>query len=291
MTPSLSPRRDLLRMVDWSSLKSEFIWIYEGHIDPRYRDTRDHHQGQAALLLLAGTLSVENDAGRIDARAGDWVLPREGPRLQRFSDDTRVLSIHYGLYWPGNQPVFEIETAMVFTSVDFPQLEKQGRIFHRQVARLFPGVGAQLPWTQGSLPDHLKLQRAFSAWMCVLVDVLLAAGATASRLGKVDERILHAVQVLDELRVNVIFDEVWLAREVGLSASQLDRLFSRQFGCTPRQYMERRKLERAKDLIRSAPLSIKQIAYETGFRSLPYFSRWFNQRAGMSPRAFQKSVR
>src|SRR4051812_34658509 len=91
-----------LRMVDWSHLKSEFVWAYEGDVEPAYRNTRSHHLGQSALLLLSGQLTIETEAGSVLVRQGTWAFPREGPRLQRFSDDARVLSVHFHLYWPGN---------------------------------------------------------------------------------------------------------------------------------------------------------------------------------------------
>ena len=173
-------------------------------------------------------------------------------------------------------------------AADWPQLERRTRVLLRQVMRKFPGAANQLPWTTGNLSDYLALQDVFASWLREFVATMLASGATASRLGQVDSRVLQALQTLDDLPVNRPLDQTWLAGEVRLSPSQLDRLFGKQFGLTPRQYFDRRKLGRAMDLIRGAPLSIKQIAYETGFRSLPYFSRWFQARTGLSPRAFKK---
>ena len=286
--PTLSKTN--LRMADWSNLKSEFVWAYEGVVGAPYRNTRNHHQGQSALLLRSGHLTIENENGVVRVDEGMWAFPREGSRLQRFSDNARVVSVHFQVYWPGNQPLFDFQTALVFKSSDYPELEKQSRRLCRQVDRVFPGIGAQLPWTRGSLSNYLELQIVFTRWLNIYVNSLLAAGVTPSRLGQVDERVLRAAQILDDLPVDVSFDERWLAKEVGLSASQLDRIFGKQFDLTPRQYFENRKLARAKDLIRSAPLTIKQIAYETGFRSLPYFSRWFHAKTGQSPRAFKKAV-
>jgi AraC-like DNA-binding protein len=241
------------------------------------------------LLLKSGQLTIENENGSATVQAGSWAFPREGPRLQHFSDDAAVFSVHFMLYWPGNQPLFHCDTAIVLASTAWPQLEKQTRILCRQVERLFPGVANQLPWTRGTLRNHLDIQRVFASWLCVYVDALLASGATPSRLGQVDERVLQAAMILDRLPMSVTFDESWLAAEVRLSPSQLDRLFTRQFGQTPRGYFERLKLGHAADLVRNAPMSIKQIAYQTGFRSLPYFSRWFRAKTGMSPRAFKTS--
>jgi len=289
MPLSLLPRpTDKIRMADWAHLKPEFDWVYEGKVDEPYRLSRSHHPGQSVLLLTKGSLLVETKTGKIRARKNQWVLPHQGPRLQHFSEDACVLSIHFNLAWPGGQPLFNWDTACILESSSYPLLEKQARRLLRVAERHLPGAKNNLPYVLGDLKTHFILQKSFTTWLALLVGVLLDSGVAPSRLGQTDDRILQAVSILDALPVEVAFDAVWLAHEVSLSPSQLDRLFIRQFGMTPRQYLEQRKLLCAFELMRSSPLNIKQIAYEVGFHSLPSFSRWFKQKAGISPRRFQK---
>lgn len=292
MTDLFSRRQfDHIRMVDWAHLKSELVWVYEGNVTPPYDNTREHNPGQSALLILEGRMRVETENSAIEAKQGQWVFPRQGQRLQQFFDHPRVLSVHFHVYWPGGQPLFQSDTALVLESSSYPRLEKQTRILKRIVEKKLPGVGGNLLWEKGSLKTHFLFQRAFDSWLCVYVDTLEEAGVNPSRLGQVDDRILNAVNFLDDFPLRETFNERQLATQIGLSPSQLDRLFIKQFNLTPRQYLEAKKLEQAKNLIRSAPLSIKQITYETGFNSLPSFSRWFRQKTGLSPKEFQKKSR
>lgn len=290
---SKRPRRLLsqVRMVDWAHLKSELVWVYEGNVVPPYDNTWNHNEGYSALLLLRGRLRVETELGAVEAHQGQWVFPRQGRRLQRFMDDPRVLSVHFNFYWPGGQPLFHWDTALVLESSEVPQLERQTRILHRVVERNLPGVGGNLLWERGTLNTHLRFQRAFDSWLYVFANTLEEAGITPSRVGPMDERILKAVHLLDDLPLAEIFNEQRLAAEVNLSSSQLDRLFLKEFSRTPRQYFEGRRIEYAKNLIVSAPLSMKQITYEIGFSSLPSFSRWFRQKTGLSPKEYKKTPR
>lgn len=290
--PKLSPRSpNHVRMVDWAHLKSELVWVYEGNVTPPYDNTWEHNQGYSALLLLHGRLRVETEAGAVNARAGQWVFPRQGRRLQRFTDKPRVLSVHFNFYWPGGKPLFQWDTALVLSADEVPQLERQTRILQRVVERNLPGVGGNLLWERGTLKTHLRLQRAFDSWLYVFSNTLEDAGVAPSRVGPMDERILKAVHILDDLPLGEIFNEQRLAAEVNLSSSQLDRLFLKEFNRTPRQYFEDRRIEYAKNLVVSAPLSMKEITYEIGFGSLPSFSRWFRQKTGVSPKAYKKSPR
>ncbi len=276
-----------MRMSDWAHLRAEFAWIYEGFVEKPYRDIRDHLPGQSALLMLDGQLSVKTDKAVVHAKKGQWCFPTPGPRHQRFSDDTRVLSIHFKFYWPGGQPLFNSDAAIVLDAGTFPRLEKKARALHKVVKTQLPEASSNLLWLHGDLQAHLLLQSAFLDWLCIYTNSLLEIGIVPSRLGDMDDRVLHALQILDHLSFDQALRTRYLAAEVGLSPSQLDRLFTKQFNLTPRQYFENRKLEQAIEMIQGTSLPIKQIAYELGFRSLPYFSRWFSQKTGRSPRSFQ----
>ena len=280
---------DHLRMADWARLRTEFFWAYEGKIEARYRDTQSHHAGCSALLIMKGTLRVETEHGSVTANPGEWVFPREGRRLQQFSADARVLSLHFNMHWPGGGPLFEWEVAFVCPSASKPGLERLARQLLRIAESRFPGAGAAMFWRHGDIRTHFLLNQSFSAWMNLYIRTLLGAGIIPSRLRSIDSRIEHAMQTIDDLPLDVRFDKLWLAREVGLSASQLNRLFTLQLNLTPRQYYEKRRVVHARELLKNSTLPIKQIAYEVGFHSQPFFSRWFRGHTGLSPREFLRS--
>lgn len=274
-------------MSDWAHLQNRLIWAYEGEVLPQYRNLSHHFPGQAALLVRQGSVEIRTEKGSKQAFAGQWVLPRTGQRLQKFSPDARVLSVRFDLHWPGGQPLFDWDVALVFRSAEAPRLEGEANQLRQWIEHRFPNVRSSLPTVQGDLRTHLAIHRSFSSWLCVYVEVLLNQGLKPSRLEKIDPRMLQAIQVLDHHPLNSPLLEKNLAREIGLSPSQMDRLFSKQFKTTPRQYMDRRRMETAMELIQSSSLSIKQISCEMGFNSLPYFSKWFRSKTSLGPRQFK----
>lgn len=288
-TSSPSEVPGTLRMADWARLRTEFIWVYEDAIAVPYREAREHLPGSSALLLLEGKVSVEAGHGEVNAAKGQWVFPCEGPRLQRFSPEARVLSLHFHLRWPGGESLFKWPTAIVSDAMAHPGLERHARRMLRIAQSRFPGAGAGMFWSHANIHTHFLLHHAFSAWLDAYIGVILEAGILPTRLNQIDPRIERAIQTMDDLPLDARFDKAWLAQLVGLSPSQLDRLFTRQLSVTPRQYFENRKLNHARELLNHTSLSIKQVAYEVGFRSLPFFSRWFREHTGRSPRQFLQS--
>jgi AraC-like DNA-binding protein len=84
-----------------------------------------------------------------------------------------------------------------------------------------------------------------------------------------------------------------LAREADASRAHFIRSFKQAFGETPHQYLLRRRIERAKELLRSTGLSVTEVSIAVGFRSLGSFSTAFRALVGQSPseyaRRFQAS--
>jgi AraC-like DNA-binding protein len=81
-----------------------------------------------------------------------------------------------------------------------------------------------------------------------------------------------------------------MAREAGYSRFHFARGFAEAYGETPRAYLTRRRIERAKALLRSANLSVTEICLLVGFSSLGSFSARFRELAGRSPSDYREDA-
>jgi AraC-like DNA-binding protein len=79
-----------------------------------------------------------------------------------------------------------------------------------------------------------------------------------------------------------------LARQAGYSRYHFLRAFRDAYGETPRAYLTRRRIERAKDLLRAANLTVTEICYLVGFSSVGSFSARFAQIVGCSPTRYRE---
>lgn len=60
-------------------------------------------------------------------------------------------------------------------------------------------------------------------------------------------------------------------------------IFKELFGTTPLQYVNRLRLQKAKELLTNTDTSIGEIAELIGFQSIHYFSRYFKAKEGCTP--------
>lgn len=74
-----------------------------------------------------------------------------------------------------------------------------------------------------------------------------------------------------------------IASGLGVSYSNFRRLFKEYTGLSPATYQQELRLLRAKELLTTTDLSIKEIAYRLNFDSPDYFSTKFKAKMGMKP--------
>lgn len=274
-------------LAEWAHLHAHLIWIYDGPVSPNGRSGQREAPHLTAWLLRAGEVELRVRDIRLKARAGEWLFPPPGKVWRRFSEDARILSVRYRASWPGGEELFSDGLGVSLPARDYPELERTARPLAAFVRKQFPNPGVNLLSAPATLEIHLRLQRLFAAWLDASVGALSRAGLVPARMGHIDTRLLRAVKLVEQHNLSRPFAERDLAAEIGLSVSQLNRLFQHQFGVSSHGYYERRRREFAVAALRGSGRTVKEVAYELGFSSLPHFSAWAKRRLGRSPRGFR----
>jgi DNA-binding LacI/PurR family transcriptional regulator/AraC-like DNA-binding protein/signal transduction histidine kinase len=78
-----------------------------------------------------------------------------------------------------------------------------------------------------------------------------------------------------------------VAQAAGMSEDYLSRLFHRELGLSPWDYLNRLRIQQAKERLRDSDDSIQVVARRVGFHDRAYFSRIFRKLTGMSPQSFR----
>ena len=94
--------------------------------------------------------------------------------------------------------------------------------------------------------------------------------------------------VEDNLRHTLTLKEV--AEHVHLNASYFSALFKEKAKLTFSEYMTRRRLERAKQLLLSTDLPVATIAEEVGYQTDKYFISLFKTYEGITPGQYRKEL-
>lgn len=220
------------------------------------------------------------------------------PAFTRHSDSCSGLFSHYYVH------VYEDVTAAesMIDRFDFP-FEIGGRQLDRTLFEAlcehnsFMALKAPDPKVydnKHSLIDCVRLNRNRPIW-----DRMESAGIIYQLLGRFlrgatpkyaesDQRVRDAIESIHSRNSELLRVDA-LAKEAHMTPDHFIRLFKKELGCTPAQFIIERKMTQAMLMLASQPILTKEVAYSLGYDNLSYFTRLFRRHTGMTPKEYRES--
>jgi AraC-like DNA-binding protein len=99
--------------------------------------------------------------------------------------------------------------------------------------------------------------------------------------GHVDMVNRARLRIRENLESSLTIQQV--AEDLGVSYSNFRKLFKEFTGISPATYQQDLRLQRAKELLSTTDMSVKEIAYRLNFESPDYFSAKFKIKTGRRP--------
>ena len=128
----------------------------------------------------------------------------------------------------------------------------------------------------------------------------IAAGITLQMLGIInaaskyrslsitsESRLLSKAKFILQETIDSPVNLEQVVKELPMGYSKFRKLFKSTYGISPNQYHLNLRLDKAKDLLTTSNLSITEVADQTGFDSIFYFSKVFKKKTGHSPKTFR----
>jgi len=101
-----------------------------------------------------------------------------------------------------------------------------------------------------------------------------------------DTRIQRAVVLIESRKGRDVSPEQ-AARAASLSPRQFARLFRQHIGVSPKRFILETRLRYARFLVENSPMSMTEIAFETGFSDSAHLATAFKQKYGQPPTTFR----
>ncbi|TIW20763.1 MAG: GlxA family transcriptional regulator [Mesorhizobium sp.] len=106
--------------------------------------------------------------------------------------------------------------------------------------------------------------------------------STGAQYTSLSKKVAEVIRLMEQ-HVEDTLSLYDIAKCVGLSRRQIERLFERYVSCSPMRYYARLRLERAKRLIEQTNMPFLEIAVACGFVSSSHFSKCFREIFGKTP--------
>lgn len=106
---------------------------------------------------------------------------------------------------------------------------------------------------------------------------------------RMDRRVQIAIILLKaDLQREIVLGET--ARFVNLSPSRLHHLFKAETGMSLMRYLKSLRLERARELLETTFLSVKQVMTTSGLKNKSHFVKEFKKAYGMTPTQYRRAA-
>jgi transcriptional regulator GlxA family with amidase domain len=103
---------------------------------------------------------------------------------------------------------------------------------------------------------------------------------------RVDQRVIKVLELMRaDLRGQLSL--AGLAHSVNLSVWRLSHIFRSEVGMPPIQYLKVLRIEKAKHLLETSFLSVKEITHQVGLKDESHFVRDFKKTYGVSPTPYR----
>lgn len=282
-----TPARGSARFEDWTCLHISLSWVYEGRVRPEGLHLTLDDPYIRCWLIRRGGVTITSRGVRKQATAGQWVILNHGRHTQDFTDDAEILSVKFQLTWPSGETLFSRHDPMILDGTVHPELERAAVPLMRLVKKHFPRAHDYLPRLECPLEIYFRVQQLLPPWLLAFTGVMSQYQRVPSRLQCTDSRSIEAIRLLDRHPLSERFSESALARKIGLSRAQLNRILTRDFRVSTRKYLERRRRESACETLLHTDLSVKELAYSLGFRHESHFCAWFKRLTKKTPSQFR----
>lgn len=249
-----------------------FYPLCVGHFlcDETYEVSRNSYNSFLALYVEAGSGIVRQQGRDVPLQPGSLAL------IDCYEPHFYATRSGWEIYWlhfDGHLARRYFELCTQGGAVFEPEIARSCARYLHRLFFLFREQGA---------PNEAGLSRRITD---LLTDLMLPAvpeGAVRSAPGVVEETISYLTAHLEE---TIRLEE--LSQRVSLSPFYFSRLFKRETGYSPHEYLVRARMDRARYLLKSTSLTVKEIAFSTGFSSECGFCTTFKKWCGSTPSQYR----
>ena len=236
------------------------------------------------VIVCAGFLNPKDQNSRA---LRDWLrkLARRGCTIGAISTGSEILAgagllddVRCTIHWENDESFRENHPDAILT----------GGIFEIDRNRITAAGGIAsldliLNWISRSTDEHLASAIAEQ----VIYDHLRNPGEFQPKIEirqarRRSPRLAKAIEIMLE-NIEDTKTSLQIAKQVGLSLRQLERLFQKYRETTLHRYYLNVRLQRARHLIYHSGLSLLEISVATGFSSQSHFSRCYGERYKSKP--------
>jgi AraC-like DNA-binding protein len=237
---------------------------------------------QYGELPTVGPRTLDHHVAVVIGAGGGWFRAGDGPRVEVTAPVllwlTPGVPHHYGPdpHWDESWVAFTGPATDAYTELGCIEPD-------RPVVPLSDASGARAVIGRIARTVQRDTPLPEVAAGAALHELLVTLRGARADLAPDGDRLLQAL-ARDACRPLSVAEH---AARLGMTTAELRTAVRRGAGCSPKDYLLRIRLDRAKELLASTDLPVAAVARRVGYDDPAYFSRLFTRRVGVAPVRFR----
>lgn len=108
---------------------------------------------------------------------------------------------------------------------------------------------------------------------------------------RTENLVAESIRLIEQNLSNESFGVNDIAEALHISSGYLSKIFRKNLGATCIEYINRKRLEKAKDLLAHTAMTQEEIAHAAGYANVHYFSMLFKKLSGETPGQYRRQVK
>jgi len=257
--------------------RSLFFFIIcagEFFCDGNYRVERETYNSFLIMYIRKGNGFVSAENRTYQANAGDVViLDCHRPHLYYTKTGWETLWVHFD----GNisKELFEL----IYNRVGNVLPAGNSILIPHCISVILESFRKNRPLPEAVVSCHIH--RMLTEML------LLASNGAEPQTGSINPVLDAITHIHANFHRRITLNE--LAESVKISPYHFSRLFKKETGYSPYEYVLKTRIDHAKVLLKKTELSVKEIAFKVGFNSESNFINTFSSRLGLTPNEFRST--
>lgn len=264
------------RETHWHDIRSGYTIFDQNTTVPAHA----HEDAYEVLYVQTGQGRISIDGQMYRVEEGDVVVYLPGRVHSEDWRDTQNVPMVFFLILPADPCDGVLDTTAfarqpVFSSVPY----------RTQMSRIFWAMDTEIRSLQ---PGHARICECLADSLITLIQRLAGALGSGESALKSVPLAIQAQRYLDT-HFNERITLQALADHLHVSVYHLSHEFTARIGRSPIAYLNRRRIDQAKLMLKSTSYPVYEIADRVGFENMPNFNHLFKRSTGMTPTQYREN--
>jgi len=258
----------------WSVLYrgTEKGWVYPNHKHPLFE----------ILYVERGDMSEWVNGVEYRLKPGDFILINSGDlHYPQAHEDSHYFNFHFDVEPREVHSLFRMLRKPVYSPEQPPAIRREIREWMERLIGLFQ--------EQMDFAQKMLLQANMLQFLALLLEKTVIPSVGSPRAASLSKRqIANETAYLLETRGTEESVQIsGLAKRLNVHRNYITNCFKEVYGVSPKYYLTKVKIEKAKKLLQETDLTVQEISETLKFSSAAYFCKFFRSHVGYTPHQYR----